>query len=154
MIQPSMLKTLVSGFLISLLAVGAVAEELLESELSAREFRRAGLDKLSAEELAFLNERLGRQAPTEQTFGQEQVERESTRPQRGVAIESTIRGEFSGWRGKTMFVLENGQVWQQRVGGRYRYTADSPAVTISRERFGYYLVVNATGRKVGVKRIR
>lgn len=138
----------------------AQAEELLEDSLSADDFERAGLNRLSDDELAVLNALLGRaELPpevVERNFGREQIkaERKAAAPDGGAAIESFIKGEFSGWSGKTVFALDNGQVWQQRVGGRYRYRADSPAVTINKERFGYYLQVNSTGRKVGVKRIR
>lgn len=147
-----------------MLAVAAAtpghAEELLETTLSADDFERAGLNKLNEEELAVLNSLLGRAAlppaVVERNFGREQIkeERRAAAPEEGAAITSFIKGEFSGWSGKTVFALDNGQVWQQRVGGRYRYRADSPAVTINKERFGYYLLINATGRKVGVKRIR
>ncbi len=136
------------------------AEELLEESLSAEDFQLAGLNKLSEDELAVLNALLGREAlppeVVERNFGREQIkaERQAAAPDEGAAIASFIKGEFSGWSGKTVFALDNGQVWQQRVGGRYRYRADSPAVTINKERFGYYLLINATGRKVGVKRVR
>lgn len=146
--------------LLLLVAVPLQADELLQDVLSSDDFQRAGLNKLSPDELAVLNQLLGRaEVPAEvveENFGREQIkaERRAAAPDEGAAISSFIKGEFSGWSGKTIFVLDNGQVWQQRVGGRYRYRADSPAVTINRERFGYYLLVNATGRKVGVKRVR
>jgi hypothetical protein len=35
-----------------------------------------------------------------------------------VVRSSTIDGEFTGWDGETVFVLTNGQKWQQAV---YRY---------------------------------
>jgi hypothetical protein len=39
-------------------------------------------------------------------------------------IESRIAGEFTGWSGRTVFTLENGQRWQVANGGSYY----SPAV--------------------------
>lgn len=135
------------------------AEELLEESLSAEDFQRAGLNKLSEDELAVLNALLGRKAlppeVVERNFGREQIkaERRAAAPDDGAAITSFIKGEFSGWSGKTVFALDNGQVWQQRIGGRYRYSASEPAVSISKERFGYYMEIHATGRRVGVRRL-
>ena len=167
----------------------------LEQEMSEREFERAGLDKLTEEELAFLNDYLGREAisPAD-AFGREQVDtmparsrpapvaeaeaaeskavesaaeqRRSIRSRIGriiggrdrqqhvQAIHSRIKGEFRGWDGQTLFVLENGQQWRQRLSSVYRHRASNPEVTIAKGRFGYYLIVDKTKRRVGVKRVR
>jgi hypothetical protein len=68
---------------------------------------------------------------------------------------SKIDGSFTGWAGKTVFNLQNGQVWQQRQSGKYFYPADNPEVEIHQNWAGYYrLKLLATGRSVPVKRIR
>lgn len=85
-------------------------------------------------------------------FGGEQVEKKAAAVPE--VVEAQIAGDFRGWDGKTLFRLTNGQIWQQRVGGRYRYRAVDPEVKIQRARFGYYLEITATGRKVGVKRVK
>ena len=69
------------------------------------------------------------------------------------SIHTRIKGEFNGWSGQTLFVLENGQRWRQRVSGVYRHRAQSPAITIIKGRFGYYLIVDKTKRRIGVKRV-
>lgn len=168
---------------------GAALEPVnLEQQMSEEEFERAGLGKLNREELAFLNEYLGRAAESpEDAFGREQLDAAQappdsspttgeadarTKPARSIrerigrmvgggerradvqSIHTRIKGEFNGWNGHTLFVLENGQHWRQRVSGVYRYHAQNPEVTITKGRFGYYLVVDKTRRTVGVKRER
>jgi hypothetical protein len=54
----------------------------------------------------------------------------STTRDEGPTIESNIKGDFEGWEGETVFVLDNGQVWQQ-AGFEYHYHyAFRPKVTI------------------------
>ncbi|MEM1230431.1 MAG: hypothetical protein AAGI15_07845 [Pseudomonadota bacterium] len=69
-------------------------------------------------------------------------------------IRTRIRGEFEGWTGKTLFRLENGQIWRQRIGGRYRLRRTAPEVEVFKGRFGYYLKLLETGRQVGVRRVK
>ncbi len=142
---------------LAILAPDAYAAETLEREMDRSTFEKAGLHRLSEEELAYLNRYLGRaDAPPEQRFGAEQLNSKPAVASEGDVdrINSTIKGAFTGWEGSTVFRLANGQIWQQRVSGRYRYRAENAAVTIERARFGYYLQVDDTGRKVGVKRLK
>ena len=130
-----------------------VSAATLEQEMSKREFGRAGLEKLDEEELAYLNRYLGREALKVDQFGREQLE-DAQSVRQVENFTARIAGEFSGWEGHTRFPLDNGQVWEQRVSGTYRYRATSPEVTVERGRFGYYLRINETNRRVGVRRIR
>lgn len=160
------------------------AEAGLRDEMDAEAFRAMGLHKLSAEELAALEAYLdARKAPAPEAnaqrqelsarpsspasdskpskpaepvaeFGQEQLPRE-TEQSAPTLIEARIVGEFRGWDGNTAFRLDNGQIWKQRVGGKYRSRArTNPEVIVEKGRFGYYLKLVETGRSVGVKRIR
>jgi hypothetical protein len=87
-------------------------------------------------------------------FGQEQLE-VPVAAEVPTAITARLKGEFRGWDGDTIFRLDNGQVWQQRVGGKYRSSKlMDPEVELEKGRFGYYLKVLSSGRSVGVKRIR
>jgi hypothetical protein len=87
-------------------------------------------------------------------FGQEQLE-VPVAAEIPTAITARLQGEFRGWDGKTIFRLDNGQVWQQRVGGKYRSsTLVDPEVELVKGRFGYYMEILSSGRSVGVKRIR
>jgi hypothetical protein len=70
-------------------------------------------------------------------------------------LHARVVGKFRGWSGKSVFTLDNGQVWRQRVSGRYTYTGDDTRVVISQNRFGFFdmrLVV--ADRSVGVSRVK
>ena len=162
----------------------------LARDMSAQAYSDAGLDRLTAMELAALHAWLRANtlpaipassspvtpvepplantaiapavvappsAPavdTAESLGAEQLRRAKPPKPTVAAINTTILGDFRGWDGKTLFRLANGQVWQQRVRGRYRHRAEAPEVRIERGRFGYYLVVVGTDRQVGVKRVK
>lgn len=84
--------------------------------------------------------------PADDGFGQA--------PER-ITINSRIAGEFNGWTGKTLFRLENGQVWEQRRGRRWKITLDNPEVRITQNFMGAYeMEVVSEGRSIGVRRIR
>ena len=73
---------------------------------------------------------------------------------RDEPFEAEIIGPFSGWSGKTVFTLSNGQVWRQRSGSNYRHTADGQAVAVKKNFMGLWtLTVLSSGRTVGVYRI-
>jgi hypothetical protein len=70
-------------------------------------------------------------------------------------IVSRYVGEFTGWDGKTIFTLENGQVWQQIQSGRLSWKATNPEITIKRGYLGgYRLSVEGVNKTVRVKRIK
>lgn len=72
---------------------------------------------------------------------------------RGV-VESQIESEFSGWEGETVFVLANGQIWQQ---ASYAYTyhyAYRPDVLIYPVRGGWEMKVEDMDETLPVKRLR
>jgi hypothetical protein len=162
---------------------GATEPGLLQRLLTPGEFHRAGLDRLTPEELEFLNARLAatgvsaRQAeprsPSEETaplappspqlpqgeaaFGNEQqLHLQAERLQRvPSSIRSRIRGAFSGWEGRTVFSLENGQVWRQVDGARFSVNLVDPTVIIEKGVLGaFYLRVDGYGSRVKVKRVK
>ena len=66
-----------------------------------------------------------------------------------------IKQPFEGWTGKSVFYLDNGEIWKQRQGGKYRYTGQDTAVVIDANLFGFHVMtLTATGKTVGVKRIK
>lgn len=144
------------GFL-GVLAVTSRAEEPgfpgIERLMGAEEFRASGLQKLTPEERKVLDDWLLRYTAGEAEVLQQtnEVVRE-VQAKEDFEIVSRIVGDFTGWAGKTVFRLENGQVWEQRLNGRYRYKGPpNPEVKIDRNLFGYYrLTVLDTGRRVGV----
>ena len=165
-------------FLISFFTVTAHGSTPLEDAMTETEQQAAGLHKLNVDELTFLgnwisdwltkNEQdiglaVGENVTTqasasvqlnvvaaEDLFGLEQTE-----PIRLISLKARLLGNFAGWDGTTEFRLDNGQIWQQRVGGQYDAPSRvQPEVIIERGRFGYYLMVVETGRMVGVRRIK
>jgi hypothetical protein len=73
---------------------------------------------------------------------------------RDEPFEAEIEGPFSGWGGKTVFTLSNGQVWRQRTGSNYRHTAEGQTVAVKKNFLGLWtLTVLSSGRTVGVYRI-
>ncbi len=123
-----------------LLAAGAASPTFaqsfstLEERMSAAQFRAAGLDKLSPEELAALNAWLQHNAGASAAAAAAPAVADRTgfddsSDRNGVT--SRLVGEFRGWQGKTTFHLENGQVWQQV--GNDKWTGvklENPGVTI------------------------
>ena len=154
---------------ICLLSPLVLAEFDLREELDGQAFERSGLNKLSDRELAYLNQEvanlLGRdvaQAEPElpqgdDRFGLEtiKVRVEKLLMSRGPEqIESRLMGEFTGWKGNTRFVLENGQVWQQTDNSRFvSRKMDTPMVTIRRGALGSYLL-KVEGYNSSVKVVR
>lgn len=123
----------------------------IQELMSDDEFNRSGLQKLSEGELKALDSWL-----IIYTAGDAQILQQSNETvreaEKTIEIESRIVGEFSGWSGDTVFRLENGQVWEQRLDGYYMYKGSpNPLVRIDRNWAGFYrLTVVETGRRVGV----
>lgn len=91
-------------------------------------------------------------ASSEQGFGLERVEEAQDKDVK--KIQSRYKGEFTGWDGKTVFPLENGQVWQQIESGRMAWKATNPMITIKRGFMGSYMLsVEGVNKTVRVKRI-
>ena len=62
--------------------------------------------------------------------------------------------QFSGWSGKTVFVLDNGQVWRQRTPGSLRYSGGDSNIVITQNMIGKFIMKHPdSGRSVGVRRI-
>jgi hypothetical protein len=91
-------------------------------------------------------------ATTESGFGLERVEGADRKEVK--EIRSRYVGDFTGWDGKTVFRLENGQAWQQIESGRMSWKATNPMITIKRGFMGsYVLKVEGVNKTVRVKRI-
>jgi hypothetical protein len=109
----------------TLIATAAIAKEFssVEEQMSAREFKAAGLDKLSAEELAALNAWIRNNQPAAggSSVAYDRAADDRTRigfddSDARDDISSNIIGEFRGFGTGTTLKLENGQVWQVTGG--------------------------------------
>jgi len=70
-----------------------------------------------------------------------------------VDVVSLIRGPFTGWDGKTVFELENGQVYRQRRQGKWRTSLVDPEVRITKNFLGMF-EMEIDGHSIGVTRVR
>ena len=74
-------------------------------------------------------------------------------------IETRLIGDFTGWSGRTVFTLDNGEVWQQTKNYISDYSPRSPIpqpkVTITKGMFGAYnMRIEGIKRTVQVKRVQ
>ena len=127
----------------------------VEKLMTAKEYREAGIDKLSDEEREALNQWLIKYTAFEATTIKKTVK--EVQVVENIGTRTTLKGKFTGWNGKTLFHLNNGQVWKQRSSGRYyppRMLVD-PEVKVSKNRMGFdELEILALGAKVGVRRVK
>lgn len=139
----------------------------LEERMSASEFKAAGLQKLSADELSALNRWLREHAATASTrvdSGVDFAAQPDPNDQRGLRsapsgdgdIVSRISGVFKGWSGSTRFVLENGQVWEGLAdNGSLSVDLVDPVVRIKKGLIGtWYLKVDGYNTTAKVQRIK
>ena len=114
--------------------------------MTPEEFKAAGLNKLSAEELQKLDAWMqGYRQVTEQAG-----EKKGTARARSAAkmdlIVSRVDGQFNGLTGRTMIRLEDGTVWKQaNADDRYRSkNTDHPAAAVIHGIFGYKMRIEGT----------
>ena len=129
--------------------------------MTGQEFEAAGLEKLTAAELASLNGWI-----RSRSLATLDSSKPATTPSRssGDDIKSMEReefssrlvGSFSGWDGQTVFKLENGQIWAQADKDKYYVKAEeNPMVTIRPAMFkGWRLTVEGHDEECKVKRIQ
>lgn len=132
------------GLALSLASAGARAQQAdgLQQRMSPGEFKAAGLDKLSPQELANLDGwlRTHRKVVTKVVDAGGKPVFYAGNAKRSK-INAHIVGHFDGWHGKSRFTLDNGQVWQQ-VGADAPscMTSDNPAATVKPSLMGNWLM--------------
>lgn len=154
--MPRLLLAATAALVFTLPVVAQEADDFpgVKGLMSAQEYEDAGLQKLTPEEREALDAWLLRYTAWEAPEIRKTVE-EVKAVEKEFAITSSVKQPFKGWSTKTYFYLENGQVWQQRTSGRYYYTGDDTSVSITKNALGFYeLELVATGKTVGVKRIK
>ena len=135
----------------------------LEERMSDAEFRAAGLDRLSPEELASLNDWLRTRLTAQQA--QAAASGEGFRASDGLFnddsmdrsdIESRYVGTFTGWGQGTVIELENGQAWKVNEPSGFRVPAtEGPMISIKPAMLGSWLMkVEGYNRSVRVVRVR
>ena len=117
----------------------------IKEMMSADEFKAAGLNKLSAEELQRLDAWLqGYRQVTEQAAEKKATARAS-RTKMDLIV-SRVDGTFNGLTGRTIIRLEDGTVWKQaNADDRYRArVTDHPAAAVIHGVFGYKMRLEGT----------
>ena len=144
----------------SLCTVAAHAQQAsasLQQRMSSDEFRAAGLDKLSPQELHNLDEWLRTHAKTttkmvspsgKPVFYANDDKREK--------INARIKGHFQGWSGHDEYVLDNGQAWKQVGSDEVScMTSDSPKTKVKPSLMCNWLMyVSGCNGSVHVERVR
>ena len=128
------------------------SSEVLQDMMTADEFKAAGLDKLSDEELKNLNAWLQGYRQTTATKAAEKATTEATKKaakeSRGRLdqIVSRVDGTFTGLTGRTVIKLEDGTVWKQaNVDDRYHaQVTDHPPAAVMHGVFGYKMRIVGT----------
>ncbi len=151
-------------------------------KMTDEELRQTGLDQLDPEQMAQLNswmrgylgqkeenmrvemvqivekQRVERRKTKERFFGffnREDKLKEIAAEEVVESIESRIPGVIYGWRGNTVFHLENGQVWRQgKTGGTYAKKFTDPEIIISKRGESYWLQIKGSKASVQVSRVR
>lgn len=154
----------------------------LEREMSPAERARTGVDQLSAEQRAaldaWLQQRFGSTpvatsapAPAASSAAPAAAPATTAMDARAALSDASqigfshytgkreefsarIVGSFRGWSGRTLFRLDNGQVWQQSESGSYDLNLDNPEVRLRPKAMGsWMLVLKHNNRGVRVRRV-
>jgi len=134
----------------------------VKSLMTPQDFSESGLDKLSPAELEHLSEWVERYregavvGPEVKKKPSQMNEEEKAEYQEKMDAEivAKVVPAFVGWSGKTVFKLDNGQVWVQRMPGTFRYNGPDSTVKLTRNVLGRYVMTHeASNRSIGVKRV-
>ena len=127
----------------------------IKEMMSADEFKAAGLNKLSPDELQRLDAWLqGYRQVTEQAAEKKATARAS-RTKMDLIV-SRVDGAFYGLTGRTIIRLEDGTVWKQaNADDRYRSrVTDHPAAAVIHGVFGYKMRLEGATQEFYVDPVR
>ena len=129
----------------------------VEKAMTPEQYEAAGLSKLDAAERAKLDDfirhyvAVSNEKVATTAVDQAIKEKKVSEPE---VIQSRIVGPFTGYTGRTVFTLENGQRWaQSQYDTAYYPKMDSPAVTIIKAGFGYRMYIAGAGA-IRVSKVR
>lgn len=138
----------------------AVVQQQAKAQVAAHEAKAAEAEKKAAVAEAKAKATETNEAEKKQTPGWVTalvtLSKMASKPEKAQALESRLVGDFEGWDSRTVFKLENGQIWQQD-GGR-AYNGDklhAPAVKIyPGTNNAYFMAVDGVPVRVKVKPIK
>ena len=120
----------------------------IKEVMSPEEFKAAGLNKLSGDELQKLDAWLqGYRQVTEQAAEKKATAKASAESHAKMdLLVSRVDGTFNGLMGRTVIRLEDGTVWRQaNADDRYRAkVTDHPAAAVIHGVFGYKMRIEGT----------
>jgi hypothetical protein len=121
----------------------------VEKAMAPADYEAAGLQKLDAAERAKLDAFIRNfVAKSNEKVATEAVDKavHENKVQPPEVIESRIAGPFTGYNGRTVFTLENGQRWaQSQRDSIYVSKIDSPPVLIMKSGLGYRMYIAGGG---------
>ncbi len=122
------------------------SSKVLQDMMTAEEFKAAGLEKLSSEELKNLNAWLQGFREVAETKAAEKATAKAAKMAKLEQTLSRVDGTFTGLTGRTIIKLQDGTVWKQaNIDDRYRaQVTDHPAVFVSRGPFGWKMRIEGT----------
>jgi hypothetical protein len=124
------------------------ASASIQDAMTSAEFKAAGLNKLSSEELQKLNAWLqGYREVAEKTAEKKATARaEKVEHTKMDMLVSRVDGAFNGLTGRTVIRLQDGTAWKQaNADDRYRSAVtDHPAAVVIHGIFGYKMQVEGT----------
>jgi hypothetical protein len=136
----------------------------IEAQMTPEQFRAAGLDRLTAEQLANLNAWLNRTLVVETQKAAEQAKKRVEDDNRGFLsfgtsepIVSRFSGEFRGFGQGRRYVLANGQEWEQVDAATLagvRLTDPEVKITPSLVGNAWYMQVGKYGTRAKVRRVK
>lgn len=149
---------------LALTCFAAAAQQRIEQQMTPEQFKAAGLDKLTPEELANLNAWLNRTVETESEKAARNAEDKIKQETRGFfnfgssePIVSTLEGEFRGFARGRRYRLANGQEWEQiDDAALHGVRLSSPEVRITPSLMGnaWYLKVGNYNTRAKVRRAK
>ncbi len=138
----------------------------IKSLMTPEDYKESGLERLTETEREHLSEWVERyregavigpvvhKKPSQMTEEEKVEAKKEEEIKKPSEIVAKVLPAFRGWTGKTIFRLDNGQVWQQRQSGRLLYDGTDSTVTITKNMLGKYVLRHEdTGRGIGVMRI-
>lgn len=143
---------------------GAFAQEAIERQMTPDQFKAAGLDKLSPQELANLNAWLNHTVQAETAKATSNAKKSFENENRGFLhfgsdenFSAHIAGEFHGFAPGRSYTLDNGQVWRQvddaSLSGVHK---TDPAVRLSPSMVGnaWYMAIEGYNTRAKVQRVK
>jgi len=162
--MPLLAFTLLLGGSLPAFAQDAAAAPAIEKQMTPGQFKAAGLDKLSADELANLNAWLNHTIDTETAKAAVQAKKKVEDDNRGFfnfgstePVVGRMVGEFHGFGQGRQYTLDNGQVWRQTDNASLAGVhITNPEVRIKPSLIGnaWYMMVKGYNTNAKVERVK